>query len=154
MPAITEQQRSAYRQIRSDSHPGCVVCCDSNGQGLGLEFEIAQDGAVEATFACDRVFQGYPNVLHGGVISMLLDGAMTNCLFAHRIVAVTADLAVRFRHPVATATQVLVRAKIQSSERPLYELTAELIQNNQVKATAKGKFLDKSFGGLFRKSGT
>ena len=154
MLATTNNAYSKYRQLRRDTHHGCVVCCRSNEHGLGLEFHIARDGAVEASFACDRIFQGYPDVLHGGVISMLLDGAMTNCLFAHDIVAVTADLSVRFRHPVATATVALVRARIDSSERPLYELTAELIQNNEVKATAKGKFLDKSFGGLFCKAGT
>jgi acyl-coenzyme A thioesterase PaaI-like protein len=152
MPATTDNRYSAYRQLRRDTHPGCVVCCRSNGQGLGLEFHIAHDGAVEASFSCGRVFQGYPDVLHGGVISMLLDGAMTNCLFAHNIVAVTADLAVRFRHPVATTNVALVRAWINSSTGPLHYLTAELMQNSEVKATATGKFLDKSFGGLFGKT--
>jgi acyl-coenzyme A thioesterase PaaI-like protein len=36
-------------------------------------------------------------MLHGGVISSILDGTMTNCLFAHGTVAVTAELRVRFR---------------------------------------------------------
>jgi acyl-coenzyme A thioesterase PaaI-like protein len=153
MLATTEKRHSAYRQLRNDSHPDCVVCCPSNGHGLGMEFYIAHDGAVEASFACDRMFQGYPDILHGGVVSMLLDGAMTNCLFSHNIVAMTADLAVRFRHPVATTTTALVRAWITSSLSPLYELTAKLVQNDEVKATATGKFLEKSFTGLFCKTG-
>ena len=49
MPATIEKRHSAYRQLRSDNHPGCVVCCPSNGHGLGLEFRIACDGAVEAS---------------------------------------------------------------------------------------------------------
>jgi acyl-coenzyme A thioesterase PaaI-like protein len=153
MLAITEKQWSAYRQLRNESHPGCVVCCPSNGRGLGLEFHLAHDGAVEASFACDKVFQGYPDVLHGGVVSMLLDGAMTNCLFSHNIVALTADLAVCFRNPVATTTMALVRAWITSSLSPIHELTAELVQDNEVRATATGKFLERSFAGLFRKMG-
>jgi len=153
MLATIEKRHSAYRQLRNDSHPGCVVCCPSNGHGLGLEFRIAHDGAVETSFSCDKVFQGYPDVLHGGVVSMLLDGAMTNCLFSHNIVALTADLAVRFRHPVATTTTALVRAWITSSLSPIHELTAELVQDNEVRATATGKFLERSFAGLFRKMG-
>ncbi len=153
MPATTDQRHAAYRQLRSQSHPGCVVCCPSNGQGLGLEFRIAHDGAVEASFACEKVFQGYPDVLHGGVVSMLLDGAMTNCLFSQNIIAMTADLNVRFRQPVATKAPALVRAWITSSENPIYQLTAELVQNNEVRATATGKFLDRAFAALFQKMG-
>ena len=153
MPATTEKQHLAYRQFRNESHPGCVVCCPSNAQGLALEFRLAYDGAIEATFSCDKVFQGYPDVLHGGVVSMLLDGAMTNCLFSRKIVAVTAELTVRFRHPVVTATEALVRAWVTSAESPLYEVAAELVQNSDVKATAKAKFFDKLFGGLFYKTG-
>lgn len=149
MPATTEERHAAYRRLRRQTHPGCVVCCGDNGQGLGLEFRIANDGAVEASFSCDKAFQGYPDVLHGGVISMMLDGAMTNCLFAHDIVAVTVDLAVRFRHPATTMNTALVRAWIASSEEPLYEVRAELRQDDEVKATAKGRFLNKSFGGYF-----
>jgi acyl-CoA thioesterase FadM len=84
---------------------------------------------------------------------MLLDGAMTNCLFAHNIVAVTVDLAVRFRRPVTTAMDASVRAWIAVSRNPLHELAAELVQDDEVKATAKGKFMDRSFGILFCKAG-
>ena len=153
MPATIEKRHLAYRQLRSDSHPGCVVCCPSNGQGLGLEFRIAYDGAVEASFACNRVFQGYPATLHGGVISALLDGAMTNCLFAHGHASMTAELDVRFRHPVVTGNPAMVRAWITSSMRPVHELAAELVQDGLVKATAKAKFLEKTAMGLFAKAG-
>lgn len=60
-------------------------------------FYLAPDGAVEASFACNKVFQGYPATLHGGIISGLLDGAMTNCLFAHGHASMTAEINIRFR---------------------------------------------------------
>lgn len=152
MLAITEQQRSTYRQLRSTSHPGCVVCCPSNRHGLGLEFHIAHNGAVEASFACNRIFQGYPATLHGGVISALLDGAMTNCLFAHGHASMTIELYVRYRHPVATDNPAMVRAWITSGTHPIHELTAELVQNGMVKATAKAKFIEKSAMGWLGKA--
>lgn len=151
MLAITEQQRSAYGQLRSNCHPGCVVCCPSNGHGFGLEFHVAHDGAVEASFACDSVFQGYPATLHGGVICALLDGAMTNCLFAHGYASMTVELSVQFRHPVATDNPAIVRAWITSETRPIYELAAELIQDELVKATAKAKFFEKAAMNWFGK---
>jgi uncharacterized protein (TIGR00369 family) len=153
MPATTERRHFAYRQLRNASHPGCVVCCPSNEHGLGLTFCIVDDGIVEASFSCDNVFHGYRATLHGGVISTLLDGAMTNCLFAHGYTAVTAELNVRFRHPVDTDHPAPVRAWITSSRQPVHELNAELIQGGQVKATGKAKFLEKAAIGWFRKAG-
>ena len=104
---------------------------------------MGEDGVVEAAFACQGVFEGYPATLHGGIICTLLDGAMTNCLFAHGHAAVTAELKVRFRHPVLTERPARVRAWIASSLRPLHELAAELVQEEQVMATAHGRFLEK-----------
>lgn len=149
----TEMDKLTYRQLRKHSHPECVVCGSSNGHGLGLDFRVAGDGIVEALFACDKVFQGYPAILHGGVVCTILDGAMTNCLFARGHAAMTAELNVRFRHPVATDSPAKVRAWITSSTRPVHELAAELIQDGQVMATAKGKFLEKSAVGWFGKAG-
>ena len=98
--------RSAFRR---QTHPGCFVCGPANGHGLGLEFRLGEGGVVEASFACQGAFEGYPATLHGGIICALLDGAMTNCLFAHGHAAVTAELKVRFRHPVMTERPARVR---------------------------------------------
>ena len=66
---------------------------------------------------------------------MLLDGAMTNCLFAHGQAAVTAELTVRYRHPVATQRPALLRAWIEESRAPLRVIAAEITQGGQIKAT-------------------
>ena len=126
--------------LRDAHHHDCVVCGTSTTRGLGLCCQVSDEMEVTASFDCSEVFQGYPNVMHGGVISSLLDGVMTNCLFAHGRVAVTTELRVRFRHPVATGCRATVRAWIGSSYHRLYILKAELVQNDQVKATAEGKF--------------
>ncbi len=140
----TEPGQQSLTTLRAQSHPQCVVCGSANGHGLGLEFQLVDGGAVEASFACAPTFEGYPATLHGGVISALLDGAMTNCLFAHGRAAVTAELTVRFRHPVAIGRPVTVRAWIESSLSPLYYLAGEVRQAGQVMATAKGKFMDRT----------
>jgi len=96
-----------------------------------------------STFQCDEAFEGYPGVLHGGVISSILDGAMVNCLFALGQAAVTVELTTRFRHPVATYQEATVSARVTRSSHPLYLLEAEIVQDGKVKATAKGKFYDQ-----------
>ncbi len=142
-PAQHGLGHAALSTLRRERHPGCFVCGPDNGQGLGLEFRWGEAGTVEAAFACQAIFEGYPAMLHGGIVCALLDGAMTNCLFAHGHTAVTAELKVRFRHPVLTDCPARVRAWIAASFRPLHELAAELVQEDQVMATARGKFMER-----------
>jgi len=121
-------------------HPACVVCGERNQSGLGLCFQQEPNGSVVGRFGCDAGFQGYPDQLHGGVVSMLLDAAMTNCLFARRIRAVTAKLTVRFRHPVRVGVEATIRARLVDECPPLYVLKAELLQGDKTCALADAKF--------------
>ena len=136
------------RRLQFEHHPACVVCGPSNGHGLALEFRMPEPGVVESEFDCRKSGQGYSGMLHGGVTCMLLDGAMTNCLFAHGRVAVTVDLQVRFRHPLKLETRATVRAWIESSAGIVYKVRGEIRQNGRTVAAATGQFIDKSFPGL------
>ncbi|MGQ9652358.1 MAG: PaaI family thioesterase [Phycisphaerae bacterium] len=140
--------------LRRESHPECFVCGPANGHGLGLEFRMTLDGSVEASFPCQPVFAGYPGMLHGGIICTLLDGAMTNCLFAHGLVALTVDMNVRFRQPVTVSLPASVRAWLESEGSPLHRLAAEVSQGGQVVATATARFIEKRAMSWFRKGTT
>ena len=78
--------------ICSKVHPECVVCSIANAKGLHLKFDVLDDGSVKADFQCNKAFEGYPGILHGGVISMILDGAMGHCIFALGQTAVTVEM--------------------------------------------------------------
>ena len=121
-------------------HPACLVCGERNRNGLGIRFAQDPDGGVVGRFACDASYQGYPDRLHGGVVSMLLDAAMTNCLFARQTQAVTAKLTVRFRHPVRVGVEAVIRARVVGQYPPLYLLKAELRQGDRICAVADAKF--------------
>ena len=138
-----ETVQNTVTNIRNRVHPKCVVCSFVNGNGLHLEFDVADEGSVTATFQCDEVFEGYPGILHGGVIASILDGAMGNCMFARGLATVTVEMTTRFRHPVAIGMEAVVSARIVRTSHPLYLLEAEIIQDGEIKATAKGKFYDQ-----------
>lgn len=140
---ITDASQTRAEILRHRTHPNCVVCSRNNPCGLGLQFDLRKDGSVEAAFHCAKAFEGYCDLLHGGVIASLLDGAMTNCLFAHNQVAVTAELTIRYRHPVQTDQPARIRAWIDRSTSTFFLLKAELFQEGQRRVTAKGKFLAK-----------
>jgi acyl-coenzyme A thioesterase PaaI-like protein len=67
---------------RAEAHPFCFVCSPSNPMGLALRYSPQPDRSVAANFLGNCALEGYSGLLHGGVIAALLDGAMTNCLFA------------------------------------------------------------------------
>ena len=139
--AIMETPGEMEESTRARQHPLCWVCSPDNEHGLGVEFCDDSMGGVEGSFACDEAFTGYAGYLHGGVISSLLDGAMTNCLLSHGLIAVTADLQVRFHHPVRIGQAVIIRAWLNETRRLVYILGAELLQDGVVCATAVGRFM-------------
>jgi len=146
VPVTIKPSLELLEATRHDMHPRCVVCGRPDPAGLGLEFRVLADGSVTASFDCGESFEGYGGMLHGGVVSAIADGAMTNCLFAHGIAAVTAELNVRFRHPMVLGTPLTVTARITRRAEPLFLVEAELTQAGQLKAKATGKFMETPGG--------
>jgi acyl-coenzyme A thioesterase PaaI-like protein len=129
------------------AHPACFVCSASNIAGLSLKFSSTSDGCVMATFCGRPELEGYPGLLHGGIIAALLDGAMTNCLFAHGQIALTAELNVRYRAEVLCCEECVISAKLDEKRHGLSHLSAKLVQNGIIKAVATGKFMPKQSPG-------
>ena len=100
---------------------------------------------MEATIRFERDHEGYVGHVHGGLITAVLDGAMTNCLFSHGIAAVTGEMTIRILCPVPSRSNVIVRAWIEKRMEPYYMLSAELSESGRVMTRATGKFVNKNF---------
>lgn len=124
-------------------HPDCFVCSPQRPFGLHIDYRRRDGGGVEAQLDCPAAWQGYPGHVHGGVIASLVDGAMTHGLFAEGVTAVTADLRVRYRHPLRLDEPARVVAEIDRRSPPLYVLHARIVQGDRVCTTATGKFMEQ-----------
>jgi acyl-coenzyme A thioesterase PaaI-like protein len=51
----------------------CFICGLENPVGLKLRIYEVEPGMVETTFTAPQHFQGYPGVLHGGIIATIID---------------------------------------------------------------------------------
>ena len=142
MTTSTAASQTLLKTARAKAHPFCLVCSQSNPPGLGLEFTEQDDGSASAVFLGHPGLEGFQGLLHGGMIASMLDGAMTNRLFARGRVAMTAELKVRYRKPVFIGQQMTIHAWITGSQAPLYLLEAELKQEGCTKAVASAKFLE------------
>lgn len=137
---------SDHDRIAILEHESCLLCGAMHPRGAHLEFVTRPDGGVEAEFFSSDYYQGYRGLLHGGVISALLDAAMTHCLFARGIVALTADLRVRFRKPVPLGSRMRLRAFPLKSHPPLHVLQAALLIGDEVYTSSEGKFIERRDG--------
>jgi acyl-coenzyme A thioesterase PaaI-like protein len=51
----------------------CFVCGLENPVGLKLKIYQTEPGVIETTYIAPDHFQGYPGVLHGGIVATILD---------------------------------------------------------------------------------
>ncbi|MGD8451140.1 MAG: PaaI family thioesterase [Phycisphaerae bacterium] len=138
---ISPSAAPSGRQLRRTCHPACFACRRREEGGLGLNFVEQDDGSVVGHFDCEERYQSYPDRVHGGVVAMLLDAAMTHCLFHHGVAGVTGRLNVAFREPLRIGPQAEIRAVVQESNPRLYRLRAEVHQESRLVAYAEGKFV-------------
>lgn len=51
----------------------CFICGLENPVGLHLHIYETEPGVVETNYTAPEHFQGYPGVLHGGIVSAIID---------------------------------------------------------------------------------
>ena len=106
----------------------CFVCGMRNPFGLQVKPEIKAGGAlVRIVCTPPKHLQGWADILHGGILSTLLDEAITYVgigTFGQH--AVTAQLEVRFRNPAPTRVKLFVSAERIKVSRRLVEAKAEV----------------------------
>jgi acyl-coenzyme A thioesterase PaaI-like protein len=95
----------------------CFACGAENPHGLHLQFGPDTDGAVAAEWTPLSHFEGFQGIVHGGVISTVLDEAMSKAVAARGWQALTCDLRVRLRVHVEVGSRMMVRAWVVEKNR-------------------------------------
>ncbi len=117
----------------------CFACGKENPIGLKLKFEHNPEGVL-TNFMPVREFQGFVNILHGGIIVTLMDEAMAHAIIAKGYQGVTARMEVKFEKPVVMHERVEVRGQILWEKRKIIKASSEVIQNGETKAQAVADF--------------
>lgn len=93
---------------RQPSSRTCFVCGVQNPFGLKIQFSDDGDSTVRAQVTVPEHFNGYPGVVHGGIVASILDEVSGRALLARGHEAenlfVTLKLEVRYRQPTPTNT--------------------------------------------------
>ena len=120
----------------------CFACGQLNPGGMHLDFEVARDRA-EARYTAERRHQGYDGLLHGGVVTALLDEAMGWAIFHQGIWGVTARINVSFRLGVPVGEELRVVGEVTRDRGRLIETHGTLSRagDETVLAEADATFL-------------
>ena len=126
--------------VRSDH--SCFGCANDNPIGLHLHFESTADG-VRAEFTPAPEHQGFENVIHGGIISTVLDEAMAWATARAGLWAITGEMRVRFRLPLHVGEATTVTARVSERRGRIITTAAELRRDGDIAvlATASATFV-------------
>jgi len=116
----------------------------ANPFAFNLHYVQTGTDTISTTFSGGNNYEGYRGILHGGVISALLDTVMAHCLLAKSIRAVTGELNVRYLEPIATGTTLKVKAWVEAALPPLYHLKATILVDDKIVCKGKAKFMQQN----------
>jgi uncharacterized protein (TIGR00369 family) len=109
--------------LEDDNH--CFVCGEKNPYGLHLKFSL-HEGKISSEFVPQKVHQGYKDIVHGGIISTIIDEAMVKAAIMQGVIAVTVEIGVRFKNPLMVGERVLIEAIITNMNKRIIETSAKV----------------------------
>jgi len=103
----------------------CFVCGENNPIGLKVNFQW--DGKVARTeFTSSELYQGWKGIVHGGIVSCLLDEAMFYAAFFEGMFCVTAEVQARFKRPAPVGEPLIVTGRVTKKNRRMVEAQATI----------------------------
>ena len=104
----------------------CFACGLKNPFGLKMEFYWEGEDYL-CRFTPRKEHQGYDEIMHGGLVSTLLDEVMGRSLYIQKIEAVTARLEVRYRQPTPIGQELVIRGQMIEKRGKIWRLAANIM---------------------------
>jgi uncharacterized protein (TIGR00369 family) len=112
--------------INTDLNEGLCFGCGQNNP-IGLKLNFTKDGATcRAEFTSDKAHQGWPGFVHGGILTCLLDEAMSYAAYFEGRTCLTASMQVRLRQPVKVEEPLVITATVTRTTKKLIETSARV----------------------------
>lgn len=108
----------------------CLGCGEKNPRGLQLKFDLdAAHRRIRTRWIPTKEFQGYADIVHGGMIGLVLDELMVNLLWKLQRPSMTAELTLRFLQPARIGEPIecegWIASEKGSSSRRVYQMEAQ-----------------------------
>ena len=125
------------KELNDDNN--CFACGKTNPIGLKLDFSYEND-CVVSKININRNYQGWKGIVHGGIISTMLDEAMVKAASARNVRCITAEINVKFRSPLKVDEEYILIGKTNDRKRSILFSSAVIQEiNGAVIAESTGK---------------
>ena len=117
-----------WPQISIDTDKGysmCFGCGQDNPIGLKLNFNWDGKTAM-AEFTPTKFYQGWSGLVHGGIITCILDEAMGCAALFGGVKCITAKMQVKLRRPALIDEPLIITSSIIRNTRRLVETKANI----------------------------
>jgi acyl-coenzyme A thioesterase PaaI-like protein len=111
LDSSSEVEETAGLNDRSE-YQRCFVCGAHNAAGLRVQFRREGERVV-ADFLPAEAFQGFPGVVHGGILASLLDETLSRTALLYGEWVMTGRLEIRYRQPAVVGQLLRVVAEIE-----------------------------------------
>jgi len=138
-----QTEQSTRKRQPNSKH--CFICGLENPVGLHLHIYETSPGQVESTYIAPEHFQGYPGVLHGGIVGAIIDeisgrSHMGSDPLNPRFMF-TARLEVKYRKNVPTGRPLKIVGKAGKSRAKSAEAWAGIYDAETNELLAEGNTL-------------
>ena len=139
---LIERRNASGLNLVDNDH--CFVCGRRNELGLHIPMkESVKDHTCSFTWTPGPMFQGYAGIVHGGILSTLMDEAMAYAVMNNQITAVTADIRVRFIRPTPVGIPLkFVATRVGQRKNLHFARASVILPDGAVLAEAEGRFAE------------
>lgn len=117
----------------------CFACGELNPLGLHLKFRVEGERLV-TSFVIQPHLQGFAGVVHGGIIATVLDDLMTNAVARFfNVLAVTAEVTVRYKKPAMVGEMLKAVATIDERRGRIFRISSVLLRGSDNEPLAQAK---------------
>lgn len=116
--------------LSARSQSSCFACGPDNSRGLRQHFQGNDAGEMLAEWIPESELEGFEGIVHGGIVSTVLDEAMSKAVAGSGVKALTAELRVRFRQHVPSGKMICVRGWIDSQNKRMTKTEAVLTSSD------------------------
>ena len=116
----------------------CFACGPLNPIGLRMEVSF-RDNKASSRLALKREFQGWNDIVHGGVVATILDEIMAHAVMHYVGQAVTTSLQITYRAPLHVGEEFEVIGYVVERKSRAAVAKAEIRLTNSKKLIARGE---------------